>query len=163
MKRTTTILVGAAFLASASVALAQKMAPPEPGIDKVRNAYSAAVIAKDAKAVAALYAEDGVEMPPNTPSVKGRAAIQKFNQDLFDQFNPKLSITSTDVKMMGDWAVDIGTYTQTLTPVKGEAPVKDTGKYIVVLKRAGGQWWAAYAIYNSDLPPMPPPPAPVKK
>jgi uncharacterized protein (TIGR02246 family) len=162
MKRATTLLVGAAFLASASVALAQKMAPPPPGIEKTRTAYAAAVIAKDAKAVTALYAEDGVEMPPNTPAVKGRAAIQKFNQDLFDQFNPKIAITATDTKAIGDWAIDIGTYTQTLTPVKGGTPIKDTGKYIVILKQAGGQWWVTHAIYNSDLPPMPPPPAPKK-
>ena len=159
MKRTMTLVAAAAFLASATVARAQ--AKDDPGVAKVRTAYQAAVIAKDAKAIAALYAEDGVEMPPNEPSSKGRAAIQKFNQSLFDQFNPKISITATDTKVSGDWAIDVGSYTQTLTPAKGGTPMKDTGKYVVVLKRAGGQWWVAYAIYNSDLPAPPPPP--VKK
>ena len=31
--------------------------------------------------------------------------------------------------------------------------MNDTGKYTVVLKRVGGAWKVAYAIYNSDLPP----------
>ena len=35
--------------------------------------------------------------------------------------------------------------------------MKDTGKYVVILKRTGGSWKVAYAIYNSDLPPPPPP------
>ncbi|MBI1896504.1 MAG: SgcJ/EcaC family oxidoreductase [Acidobacteria bacterium] len=161
MKRIATILIGL-FLIFVAASLAPAQVKDDPGVAKVRTAYQAAVIAKDAKAIAALYAEDGVEMPPNGPSAKGRAAIEKFNQGLFDQFNPKLAITPSDTKVSGDWAFDVGSYTQTLTPVKGGAPIKDTGKYVVVLKRAGGQWWAAYAIYDSDLPPMPPP-APVKK
>lgn len=161
MKRTTTVLAAAAFLATATLALAQ--AKDDPGIAKVRSAYSAAVAAKDAKAVAALYSEDGVEMPPNAPAAKGRAAVEKFNMGLFEQFNPKLAIMPTDTKVAGDWAYDVGSYSQTLTPVKGGAPIKDTGKYIVLLKRGGGQWWVTHAIYNSDLPPTPPPPPAVKK
>jgi len=35
------------------------------------------VKAKDAAAIAALYAEDGAVMPPNAPIGKGRAAIQQ--------------------------------------------------------------------------------------
>lgn len=157
MKRTTALMSVVAVLASTTIAQAQ--AKDDPGVAKVRTAYQAAVMAKDAKAIAALYAEDGVEMPPNEAAAKGRAAIQKFNQGLFDMFNPKLSITSTDTRVAGDWAYDVGTFTQTLTPVKGGVPIKDTGKYVVLLKRAGGQWWLAYAIYNSDLPAMAPTPA----
>ena len=29
----------------------------------------------------------------------------------------------------------------------------DAGKYTVVMKRLGGVWKVAYAIYNSDTPP----------
>jgi hypothetical protein len=31
--------------------------------------------------------------------------------------------------------------------------MKETGKYVVVLKRTGGAWKVAYAIYNSDQAP----------
>ena len=31
--------------------------------------------------------------------------------------------------------------------------MNDTGKYTVILKRTGGAWKVAYAIYNSDTPP----------
>jgi hypothetical protein len=33
------------------------------------------------------------------------------------------------------------------------APLKDSGKYTVIVKRVGGAWKVAYAIYNSDQPP----------
>ena len=46
-------------------------------IAKVSDAYVKASLAADAKAIAALYTEDAVEMPPNQPMVKGRAAIEQ--------------------------------------------------------------------------------------
>jgi hypothetical protein len=39
-----------------------------------------------------------------------------------------------------------------VTP-KGAAPVSDSGKYTVIVKRSGTSWLVAYAIYNSDQPP----------
>jgi len=35
--------------------------------------------------------------------------------------------------------------------------VDDTGKYIVMLKRTGGDWKIAYAIHASDRPSTMPP------
>ena len=50
----------------------------DPAIAAVADHYVKATLAGDAKAVAALYTEDAVEMPPNLPAVKGRAAIQQL-------------------------------------------------------------------------------------
>ena len=47
-------------------------------ISKVSDAYVKASLAADAKAIAALYTEDAVEMPPNQSMVKGRAAIEQY-------------------------------------------------------------------------------------
>ena len=55
-------------------------------IREVADAYVKATTSGDAKAVAALYTEDAVEMPPNLPPVKGRAAIQQYlRQGLFER------------------------------------------------------------------------------
>lgn len=157
MKHATSGLFAAALLA-VTVAAEQPASKDDPGVAKVRSAYAAAVNKKDAKAVAALYTEDGVEMPPNQPSMKGRAAIEAFNKKFFAEFSPNLSIIPWETRVAGDWAFDAGAYTDTLTPVAGGGPIKDSGKYVVVFKRdKAGQWWAAYAIYNSDMPPPPPP------
>jgi hypothetical protein len=53
----------------------QSTSSGEAAIKQVADAYVKATLAGDAKAIAALYTEDAVEMPPNVPSVKGRAAI----------------------------------------------------------------------------------------
>jgi uncharacterized protein (TIGR02246 family) len=47
-------------------------------IAQVSDAYVKASLAADAKAIAALYTEDAVEMPPNHPMVKGRTAIEQY-------------------------------------------------------------------------------------
>jgi uncharacterized protein (TIGR02246 family) len=130
-------------------------------IAQVSDAYVKASLAADAKAIAALYTEDAVEMPPNHPMVKGRTAIEQYYTKQFGG-TAKLqsfALAHTESNASGDIGYDVGTYRQTITD--GQHPMTDSGKYMVVLKRAGGAWKVAYAIYNSDLPPAAmPAPAP---
>ena len=50
----------------------------------------------------------------------------------------------------GDMALDRGTYSLTVAP--GGSTQTDTGKYVVVWRKIGGDWKAAADIFNSDLP-----------
>ena len=99
---------------------------------------------KDAAAIAQLYTEDGALMPPNMPIAKGRPAIQQVWASMLQSpgfdltFAPEQVLVST----AGDMALDRGTYRL------GE----DTGKYVVVWRRVGGEWKAAADIFNSDRP-----------
>ena len=138
-------------LAVAGNAAAQSSSPD---VVKVRTAYLTAVNAGDPKGVAALYTDDGVEMPPNEAMVKGRAAIEKYQAGFLTAHTVKLSLTGIESMATGDSAYDVGTYSQTITPKQGGGkPIVDRGKYIVLLRRGpDGQWRVKYAIYNSDLP-----------
>ena len=128
----------------------------DAAIKAVADEYVKAVLAGDAKAVAALYTEDAVEMPPNHPSVKGRTAIQQYyEKQLAAGKFASFSLDHMETRAVGDTGYDIGTYRQNVMPQKGQA-VDDRGKFIVVVKRTGGAWRVAYAIYNSDQPPPPP-------
>lgn len=110
------------------------------------------VKAKDAAGIAGMYAEDGAVMPPNAPIGKGRAAIQEAWESMmrtpgFDlTFAPEEIVVSSS----GDMALDRGTYRLTIAP--GGATQTDTGKYVVVWRKIGGEWKAAADIFNSDLP-----------
>jgi uncharacterized protein (TIGR02246 family) len=110
------------------------------------------VKAKDASGIAALYAEDGAVMPPNAPIGKGRAAIQQAWASMmrtpgFDlTFNPEQIVISSS----GDMALDRGTYNLTVAPAG--TTQTDTGKYVVVWRKIGGDWKAAADIFNSNLP-----------
>ena len=106
--------------------------------------------------VAALYQEDAVEMPNCRPLVKGRAddrAVLSWPHEGGEITT--FVLTHTESTISGDTAYDVGTYTQRLSTRDGV--VDDTGKYIVVLKRTGGDWKIAYAIHNSDRPSTIPP------
>ena len=153
------VLVGVA-LAVAGIAAQAK---DDPAIAKVRSAYQTAAGSQDGAAIAKLYTADGVEMPPNAPAAKGRAAIEAFHKAFAQQWMMHgMTITPTETKVTGDTAYDVGTYKQSLMAQKTGTMVEDKGKYIVLLKKdAGGAWLISHAIYNSDNPP--PPAAPVKK
>jgi uncharacterized protein (TIGR02246 family) len=124
-----------------------------PEIAKVSDAYVKASLAADAKAIAALYTEDAVEMPPSHPMVKGRAAIEQYYTKQFGGSAKlqSLALTKIESNASGDIGYEVGTYRQTITD--GQHPINDAGKYTVVMKRVGGVWKVAYAIYNSDTPP----------
>jgi uncharacterized protein (TIGR02246 family) len=116
----------------------------------------------DAKAVAALYAEDALLLPPGAPGVSGRAAILEFfTKDIAGSkaagavfvLNPK-----TDVGVSGNMGWESGTYKAT---VKGA--VVEAGKFLSVSRKKSGKWLYIRDTWNVDAPPAPPtPPAPPK-
>src|SRR5262249_55456552 len=144
----------AAMLLAAAGVYAQGNADTA-AVGKVRAAYEKASGAQDAAAIAKLYAADGVEMPPNSPAAKGRAAIGAYHNGFAQQFMVHgITLTATDTQVHGDTAVDIGTYKQSLMAQKGGGMSDDKGKYVVLLKKdSSGVWAITHAIYNSDLPP----------
>lgn len=133
----------------------QGAAGGDAAIKQIADAYVKASLAGDAKAIAALYTEDAVEMPPNQPPIKGRAAIEQHYAKLFTGEGKlgQFSLTHLETRASGDLGYDAGTYQQTMNPPGKAAPMKDTGKYVVILERVKGEWKVAYAIYNSDQPP----------
>jgi uncharacterized protein (TIGR02246 family) len=160
------LAVAAGVLALMSVGVSAQQKPAagdDAAVAKVRAAYQTASAAQDAAGVAKLYTADGVEMPPNAPAQKGRTAIEAFHKAFAQQFMMHgMTITPTETHVMGDRAVDVGSYKQTLMSMKGGGMADDTGKYVVLLKKdASGAWSITHAIYNSDLPP--PAAAPAKK
>jgi uncharacterized protein (TIGR02246 family) len=107
---------------------------------------------KDASGIAEMYAEDGAVMPPNAPIGKGRAAIQQTWASMMGTpgFDLTFAPEQIDVSSSGDMALDRGTYRLTVAPAG--TTQTDTGKYVVVWRKIGGDWKAAADIFNSDLP-----------
>lgn len=107
---------------------------------------------KDAAGIAELYAEDGAVMPPNAPIGKGSAAIQQTWASMMGTpgFNLTFVPEQIVVSSSGDMALDRGTYSLAVAP---DGVVQtDTGKYVVVWRKIGGEWKVAADIFNSDLP-----------
>ena len=110
------------------------------------------VKAKDAVGIAALYTDDGAVMPPNAPIGKGHSAIQQTWASMMGTPGFDLTIVPEQivVSSSGDMAMDRGAYRLKIAP--GGTAQTDTGKYVVVWRKIGGEWKAAADIFNSDLP-----------
>jgi uncharacterized protein (TIGR02246 family) len=115
-----------------------------------------AALAKDFATWAGLFLEDGAVYPPNEPAVEGRAAIRAW----LEKFPPITEFKLNNMKVEGreDLAYILGTYVMTIAPPGAAAPVKDSGKYVTVLRRqSDDRWLAAVDMFSSDLPVAPPP------
>jgi uncharacterized protein (TIGR02246 family) len=125
----------------------------EPAIVRASDDYLKAVLAGDARAVAAVYRDDAIEMPNGAAPVKGRAAIEQRYREMFKGVKLEtFTFTHIEAFVEGDLGFDAGTYEQRFMLPTGQAAT-DVGKYLVILKRTQGQWKAAYVIYNSDTAP----------
>jgi uncharacterized protein (TIGR02246 family) len=124
-------------------------------IDELTDTAMKAAIAKDFATWASIFMEDAVISPPNQPAVKGRAAIRVWLEKLPPISDFKLH--NEKVEGREDLAYIIGTYTMTMEPPGAPGPIKDSGKFVTVLrKQADGRWLGAVDIFNSDLPAAPP-------
>jgi uncharacterized protein (TIGR02246 family) len=138
--------------AAANSAAAVDTGADEQAIRGHVDRWQKLVKAKDAASIAALYAEDGAVMPPNAPIGKGRDSIQQTWASMMRTPGFDLTITPEQilVSSSGDMALDRGTYSLTVAP--DGTTQTDTGKYVVVWRKIGGEWKAAADIFNSDLP-----------
>lgn len=110
--------------------------------------FAAAFSAGDASAVAALYTEDAMLLPPNGDFVSGKAAIQAFWRSVLDMGVASAKLTVAEAESFGDTAWEVGRYN--LYTAAGD-PI-DEGKYIVVWKRTEEGWRLHRDIWNSSRP-----------
>ncbi|MFL5638555.1 MAG: YybH family protein [Gemmatimonadaceae bacterium] len=112
--------------------------------------FTKAVAAGDFATAASYYAEDGMILPPNAPTIEGRAAVQSFLTSF-----PKITGFTqrvVELETNGDLGYARLTYQLSTTPPGAKAPLNDTGKAIIILrKQINGTWLTTRAILNSDL------------
>jgi uncharacterized protein (TIGR02246 family) len=96
----------------------------------------------DADALASLYADDAMLLPPDHEPVRGRAAIGDFWRQGTDE---GLEVTTLTVEVEGDLGYLVGRYHLAATD---EEPA-DSGKYVMCLRRQrDGAWKLTADIWN---------------
>jgi uncharacterized protein (TIGR02246 family) len=114
------------------------------------DGFTKAVLAGDFKTAASYYTEDGMLLPPNGPVVEGRPAISSFLAGY-----PKITAFTQSIVELdanGDLGYARLTYALTTMPPGAKAPLNDTGKVIIILrKQLNGTWMTTRGIWNSDL------------
>jgi ketosteroid isomerase-like protein len=152
--RLSRLTLFAATLALTGFACQKKAdtAAEETAIRAQVAAWNAAIVAKNDSAIGAIYADNGVLMPPNEKMVTGTAAIRAFFATMWPM-NAALVVTpgSIVVAGSGDMATESGTWTFSA------AGMNDNGKYLIHWHKIGTEWKVVDDIWNSDNPPPPAP------
>jgi ketosteroid isomerase-like protein len=102
---------------------------------------------RDAAAIAAIYAEDGSMMSPNSETMTGQAAVEDFWREALVTGIDLGVAKATDVYAYGDVGYEVGTYA-----VTDPGGATDEGKYVRIWRHGDGKWQLQHVIWNSDLP-----------
>jgi len=114
--------------------------------------------AEDSAGLAGLYADDALLMDPNTPSIRGAAAIGAHYQIEFDfeaksPFDLEITADVRELEVLGDTAYTRHVFTVTATPKAGGTPIQYSGKAVTVFGRQDdGTWKIRRDISNTDAP-----------
>jgi uncharacterized protein (TIGR02246 family) len=123
-----------------------RAAAPDPGARKAIEAairqYVTASNQGDADALAALYADDAMLLPPDHEPIQGRKAIGAFWRQGTDA---GLEVTTLSIQVEGSIGYLVGRYN---LPATDEEPA-DSGKYVMCLRRQrDGSWKLTADIWN---------------
>ena len=144
------IVLSLALLGLASSVSAQVSASPLAELDKQ---YEAALNARDAAKVAALFAEDAVYVPPGMAALSGPKAIQEHHATIFKEM-PVFDATNTPMasELSGDLGLVLGEFVLRDRSSKDEFK----GKYLRVWKRVNGAVEDSSTTSSTRRAPTPP-------
>ena len=111
------------------------------------------VNANQPESLAAMYAFDGVALPPNRPYVTGRDSITALFRGLSAP-GGVFSLTNENVMPAGpDDIYARGAYRYEI-PAQGRTPaVTMTGRYMEHWRQRDGAWWLLENMWTTDEPP----------
>ena len=115
-------------------------------IRRCNDAFEAAFARQDSAAMARLYTEEAVLLPPGADTQKGPTAIQNFWQGAMQLGVAKATLTTAEAEDLGDTVIEVGHYTL----YSAADDLLDQGKYLVVWKRQKGQWFLHQDIWNTS-------------
>lgn len=111
-------------------------------LDSANAAFAAAMNRGDAKALAALYADNAVLMVQGKGVAAGRAAVDQLFAGFVETYTISNAVlTTADLMIAGAVAIQRGTYSMTLQPKAGGADVIDSGKYLAVWEEVDAGVW----------------------
>ena len=163
MRRLAFAVLSLAFLAACQPADAPLSDEDVASIRDLATSYAQAYVAMDLDAVAAVFADDAIEMPPDVPAHAGMSAIRDFYGEAFGAATGaatdigEFTITSVEIDGIAGLAYDRSTWSWTgVMPGMTDA-VTLTGKYVAIVRRQeDGAWLWTAVIWNGDQP-MPQP------
>jgi uncharacterized protein (TIGR02246 family) len=113
--------------------------------DKLYNAGNAANLA-------ALYDENTISMPPNSPTLQGRKALQADFESFFAGNIARHQTVVDKIVMDRDLAIEAAHYRLTFRPRAGGAEMIESGRHLECRRFIDGKWRIVLEIWNSETP-----------
>jgi ketosteroid isomerase-like protein len=117
------------------------------------QSWEKAYNAGNVDAVASLYDEHAVLLPPGAPGANGRAAIRAFFAKDIAESSKAGVVFILGPKAAGGVFGDMGWQSGTYVVKDKSGKVVDTGKYLSVSAKKGGKWLYIRDTWNSDGAP----------
>ncbi|MCK5712894.1 MAG: SgcJ/EcaC family oxidoreductase [Hyphomicrobiaceae bacterium] len=134
-------------LVSFETQAANQHAADKRALEAGAAAWMEAFNTRNADALASLYAEDAVLLPPNEPAVFGRDAIRATNRELLAEEGLGMELEDLEVKIVGDLGYKAGRYRM----YSKDGGLLDRGKYIEIWKKTNGTWLIHRDMWNSSV------------
>jgi len=145
-----------ATLSQSGTAQERSSEADKTAIRDVADAITAAEARGDFDAFMSFHTDDVLIMPPDQPVVVGKEAFRSSLRPFFEQFTLEETLSYSDLRVAGDWAVGTYTYAFTTTPKTGGGPSREVGKGVMLFRRMGdGSWKVSQAVWNRDDAPLP--------
>jgi len=129
-----------------SAAVADPIAP-------FHRQYMQAVMDGDVQAVISLYTDDAVWMPPNEPTLFGKAELVEWCEEYFGDFRVvSFGETEREVTVLEGWAIERWAYMVAIEPASGDDRIRDDGRFLAIWQKEGDVWRMAQAMFNSIRP-----------
>ena len=117
-------------------------------IKAAHRAFAEAAVRHDLDGITSVFAVDAIIMPPDAEMVKGRDAIRQHWKGAMDGGLSGLEIIPTEIRIIGDVAIEIGHATLSMAPPG--APATETSvKYIEIWKKVRGHWRVYRGMWNA--------------
>jgi len=137
---------------AADAAMAARQAV-EQAMNGLQDAYVTAYNAGDAAGVAALFAEDGTQAPPNEPARSPAEIEAGLAEQLSSGPTFSLTVEREDMVVGKGRAAAWGGFTVTMTPPDGD-PQTFNGRWGTVIRQEpDGTWKIIRHLYNYENPP----------
>jgi ketosteroid isomerase-like protein len=139
----------ALVLAAVAMACAPQAADQSAEFAAAVGRWQAAFDAKDLDALAAVYTEDCVIMPPNAELGTGQGYAKELFGGMIDA-----GLSGEMETITANAAGGVGYHAGTYTLYAPDGVVVDRGKFIEGLTKVNGEWKITHDIFNSDLAPF---------
>jgi uncharacterized protein (TIGR02246 family) len=126
-----------------------KQSNQDAAIRRLCDSWSAAVNAQDLARMIKLVTDDVVFLPPDSPPVVGKRAIEEFYRHLLSEFRIEQSFEIIDVFVSGDRAFVWGSESlNIIAPVGSQRKHTKLDGMTIMLRQPDDSWKISHGINN---------------